>query len=70
MKYLIVLVMLVSVSSKDIWLNRLIEVFRGSVISKIDVNTYNVDGCEVVVTIDGSKLSNDSYNEIINCLGQ
>jgi hypothetical protein len=70
MKYLIVLVMLVSVSSKDIRLNRLNEVFRGSVISKIDVNTYNVDGCEVVVTIDGSKLSNDSYNEIINCLGQ
>ena len=70
MKYLIVLVMLVSVGSKDIRLNRLNEVFRGSVISKIDVNTYNVDGCEVVVTIDGSKLSNDSYNEIINCLGQ
>jgi hypothetical protein len=68
MKFLIVLVMLGSVGSKDIRLNRLNEVFRGSVITKVDVNEYNVDGCEVVVSLSGTSLSNDSYNEIINCI--
>jgi len=68
MRFLIILVMLVSVVNEDTRLNRLNEVFRGSTITKIDNNNYSVDGCIVEVSLSGSSLSNDSYNEIINCI--